>query len=331
MMSTSYGTGLLIALSMLKGVGPSTLRKITNFSGFPYVSIDELATQFPPIARALDDPSAWSRGLECASIQLDEADKFNARILSPLDEDYPKLLAATKDDPFLIYVRGRLSPLPEKSIAIIGTREPTLHGQKIGMKMTRHYAEEGWSIVSGLAMGCDGIAHQSALDARGHTVAVLAHGLQMIAPARHRALADAILGGGGALVSQYPFGQLVQRQQYVQRDRVQAGMAQAVVMIQSDVQGGSLHASRAAIDYDRWLIVPYPTEIDVQNCEGKIQANLLLADGTDSERASLLRCSPIALRRVRIVRNKSDYFSPIDRLAPQHELSRQSEPNLSLI
>jgi DNA processing protein len=305
---TTSLTRQLLTLSMLPGVGPATLRKIAALKDFERLDIEKLSAQFPALLKATKDPSAWELAQENAEKQIEQARKSEARILSPKDPEYPRLLASTKDDPFLLYVRGSLARYPERSVAVIGTREPTQHGQLIAGRITQFFAEHQWSVVSGLAIGCDAIAHQSAIDVGGHTVAVLAHGLQTIAPARHRKLADDILLSGGALVSEYPFGRDVQKQQYVKRDRTQAGLAQGVVMIQSDLVGGSLHASRAALDYDRWLAVPYPTPKDRERGESKVQANLLIAQGTDAQRTELLRCPQSALKRVIVLRSKEDYL-----------------------
>ncbi|MCY1306147.1 DNA protecting protein DprA [compost metagenome] len=109
------------------------------------------------------------------------------------------------------------------------------------------------------------------------------------------------------MVSEYPFGTKPQPQFFVKRDRTQAGLAQGVVMVQSDIKGGSLHASRAALDYGRWLAVPYPTEEDIENKEPKIQANLTMANGGSAEKLGLLRCSNFDLERLNIIRGKDDY------------------------
>lgn len=308
MSEVSASTGKLLALSMLSGIGPATLRKASQVFGFEAKTVEALGLEIPAISKAIAPVDAWSKALELAEEQLDFAERSDARIISPLDEEYPKLLAATKDDPFILYVRGLLAPSPEKSVAIIGTREPTAHGEIIAKRITQFFVEQGWSVVSGLALGCDALAHQAALEAKGHTVAVLAHGLQTIAPAKHRSLAEDILNKGGALVSQYPFGRDAIPQQFVQRDKTQAGMAQGVVMVQSDLQGGSLHASRAAIDYGRWLAVPYPTEADRSSSAAKVQANLVLADGSDSERRELLRRKDDEkVERIIVLRSKDDY------------------------
>ncbi len=309
----SAPTRVLLTLSALKGVGPAALRKVAAIPIFWECTLKEWAAAVPQIARAIDgqEETAWKIAQAWANEQEDAADKHRSRIVSAVDGDYPQLLAATKDDPFLLYVKGKLAPDPERSVAIIGTREPTPHGVLIAKRITQFFVEQRWSVVSGLALGCDSIAHQAALDAGGHTVAVMAHGLQMVAPSRHRKLAQDILDAGGALVSEYPFGRDAMGSQFVKRDRTQAGMAQGVVMVQSDLKGGSLHASRAALDYKRWLAVPYPTDKDRDSAEPKVQANLMIADGVDSQRADLLRCPLDALRLVEVVRSRDDYLKLI--------------------
>lgn len=324
MTSLSNPTRLLLALSAIKGVGPAALKRVAAIPAFSELGLAEWSAAVPQIAKATEDQShdvLWSDAVQWADQQVAAAEKNGARILSAVDPEYPKLLAATKDDPFLLFVKGRLAAADQHSVAIIGTREPTAHGVTIAKRITQFFVEQRWSVVSGLALGCDSVAHQAAIDAGGHTVAVLAHGLQMIAPSRHKQLAQDILDAGGALVSEYPFGRGVVGAQFVKRDRTQAGMAQGVVMVQSDVKGGSLHASRAALDYQRWLAVPYPTDKDRESGEPKVQANLVIADGADAERANLLRCSMSALRWVKVVRGREDYLRLIG-----EESSEATEP-----
>lgn len=307
MKEISPATGRLLALSMLRGIGPATLKKVAGILGFERMSNERLSELVPQLSNPLADTFAWNSALELAEEQIEKADQLGAQILSPLDETYPRLLSATKDDPFLIYVLGSLHTDPLKSVAVIGTRQPTAHGTLIAQRVATYFAESGWSVVSGLAIGCDAQAHQAALDSRGHTVAVLAHGLHTVAPSRHRKLADDILASGGALISEYRIGQEAQPQQFVKRDRTQAGLSQGVVMIQSGLKGGSMHASRAALDYDRWLAVPYPTAQDKDAREEKIQANLAIADGSQLEKTELLRSNASALNRVIVLRSRNDY------------------------
>lgn len=321
MSEISPATGKVLALSMLKGIGPATLRKMAGMANFEAATPESLSYQFPSNSTILRDSQAWSRALDDAEKQVEEAERHNAKILSPLDTNYPKLLAATKDDPFLLFVRGTLATEPAKSVAVIGTREPTKHGTLIAQRIAQYLAEQSWSVVSGLAKGCDAIAHQATIDHDGHTVAVLAHGLHTVAPKTNQRLAESILDKGGALVTEYRFGVEPRPEFFVKRDRIQAGMAQGVVMIQSDHRGGSLHASRAALDYDRWLAVPYPTDADHANREPKAQANLTLADGSDQDRMELLRCSSSALERIIVLRSRDDYAKLVSKVsAPEATL-----------
>lgn len=331
-MKVSIATKKLLTLSMLPGVGPATLKKVASVQGFEDLSNEALARVNSSLQKALSFPDAWSLASEQAEMQVALAEKHESIIISPLDSGYPALLAATKDDPFILYVRGTLHTSALRSVAIIGTREPTPHGEVITRRVTEYFVENQWSVVSGLALGCDGLAHKAALDSGGHTVAVLAHGLQMIAPSQHKKLAEDILESGGALISEYPFGQKVFPQQFVKRDRTQAGMAQGVVMIQSDVKGGSLHASRAALDYDRWLAVPLPTLVDRSNEEPKVMANLLIAEGELVDKANLLKCKQERLSNILILRTKDDYPSMLSYLLPdtssQKTLSAADKPSL---
>ena len=300
-------TRKLFALQKLKGVGPSTLEKLVALPGFAVDPVRDLARYNSKLARALESGNAWEIAVRAAETDIEAAAKLNVRIVCALDADYPDLLRKTPDRPFFLYIRGDWSPQPSRSVAVIGTRHPTAHGRMIAERVTEFLVEDRWSIVSGLAMGCDAIAHQAALAREGHTVAVLAHGLHTVAPTQHERLANQILEQGGALVTEYGFGVEPFPHQFVKRDRIQAGLAQGVVMIQSDREGGSLHASRAAIEYKRLLAVPCPTERDISHLEKKIEANRVLCGDDLREKALLLKCTESDLGRLFVVRSKDDY------------------------
>ena len=228
MVVISPATRTLLALSAIRGIGPAALKKVAAIPLFWERSFEDLREAVPQVARAGDGlcaDAAWREAKDWADDQITTAERCGARIVSAVDDEYPALLAATRDDPFLLFVRGRFCGCRQKSVAIIGTREPTPHGRLIAQRITGFFAERHWSIVSGLALGCDALAHQTAIEAGAHTVAVLAHGLHMIAPAQHKGLAQDILDAGGALVSEYPFGAKALGARFVKRDRTQAGMS----------------------------------------------------------------------------------------------------------
>ena len=317
-MNVSPETMRLLTLSMIKGIGSQTLRRVSTVPAFHSMSVDALApfisTTEQPLTQAL-----WNEATDAANDQLEKADKHQVAILSPFDSKYPALLHHSHDHPGLIWVRGKLAATPEKSIAVIGTRNPTGHGRIVTQRLTEFLVTEGWSIVSGLALGCDATAHEAALDADGHTVAVLAHGLHMTSPSKHQMLADRIIEQGGSLVSEYPFGQAPASQMFVKRDRTQAGLSKAVVMIQSSLKGGSLHAARAALSYGRWLATPYPTKKDLLINDPHIQANLLCANGDAQQKRDLLRCQPDSLKNIIVLKSKADYHPMLDRISANND------------
>ena len=298
----------LFELSFLRGVGAVTLRKlVSERRDVASATIEDLRFMDKRLAKALLDPEALEGAQALATQQLEQADRDDARIMASVDPDFPALLGATDDAPSFLYVRGDPGALQARSVCVIGTREPSRHGLLITERLTLYFAERGWTIVSGLALGCDAAAHRAALACGGRTVAVLAHGLQTVAPKQHAELAEAIVAKGGALVTEYPYGADVAPHQFVQRDRIQAGLSRGVVMVQSDLDGGSLHASRASLRYGRLLAIPRATQSDVEVAHPKIKANRVLADGSAEERAKLLQCDAAALNRVRVLTSKSDY------------------------
>lgn len=291
---------------MLSGVGPVTLRKIASAPDFAVQMPLGIAEQQPLVRKALGVPDSWNAAGIAVEEQLEAAQRSGVRILSFLDPEYPKLLSQSGDDPGIIYIKGSLHIFPMKSVAIIGTRHPTDDGMIAAEDITRRFVERGWSIVSGLALGCDVLAHETALTLQGHTVAVLAHGLQTISPRQHRGMADRIVDSGGALISEFPFGKGASKAFFVKRDRTQAALSQGVVMIQSSLGGGSLHAARASLKNDRWLAVPTTTERDRLDAAEQVAANLVLTATEKARAVELLRCGRGDLERLRVLSDSQD-------------------------
>ncbi|PYE52007.1 DNA-processing protein DprA [Deinococcus yavapaiensis] len=302
-MTISEDTFRLLTLQHLKGVGNVTLTKLATNPAFRETNTADVARLMPNLASKLD-AAALDDAERAARTQADAARSDGAMIVSLLDDTYPPLLRATFDAPAVLYVKGRVQP--QRCLAVIGTREPTRHGEVIAQRLTEHFASRAWSVISGLALGVDGLAHRAALDAGGHTVAVLAHGLHTVAPRGHAALARDILDAGGALVTEYGYGVNAFPPQFVKRDRVQAGLAQGVVLVQTDVTGGSWHASRASVEYGRVLAYPQPTRHDREANAPKIQG-LLELERSASAAAAQLKCSPSALERVYPLASRDDY------------------------
>jgi DNA processing protein len=166
-------------------------------------------------------------------------------------------------------------------------------------------------MICGLAKGIDTIAHDACLHKKGKTIAILAHGLEKVYPAQNKQLAKEIVASGGLLITEYFYNSFSGKSNFVERDRVQAAIAKAVVLIQSDLNGGSLHASRAIIEYERYLIIVGQSKRDMAHNERKISANMLLSFGTIHEKKKLLKTEEYNLSRLLIMPDK-EYLSEVN-------------------
>ena len=156
--------------------------------------------------------------------------------------------------PLLVYYRGlAMTAASVPGVAVIGTREPSSFGVKSVHRIAMTCVKSGMSVVSGLAIGCDAAAHRGALDSGGPTIAVLAHGLHTVYPRQNRELAEEIVDKGGLLVSEYAPGVEFRSHQLVERDRLQAGLSRGLIVIETDVEGGTMHTVRFAQEQGRLI------------------------------------------------------------------------------
>ena len=171
-------------------------------------------------------------------------------ILTLADRAYPALLLETTDPPLLIYTEGQLEHLAAPGIAMVGSRHPTPAGLETAFGMAADFSRAGLSVVSGLAMGVDGAAHEGALSAAGGTVAVVGTGLDRVYPARHRDLAHRI-AAQGLLLSEYPLGTSPHPANFPQRNRLIAGLSRGTLVIEAALKSGSLITARLALEAGR--------------------------------------------------------------------------------
>lgn len=184
--------------------------------------------------------------------------KAGIHLVSMLDPGYPATLKSIEDAPPIIFVKGQPSALLPQAAAVVGTRDSSKRGEFAAFTVGRTLADMGVCVVSGLALGIDTAAHSGALDRKGTTVAILAHGLDTVTPASNTPLADRILDHGGALVSEHPPGTPPRKAEYVRRNRIQSGMSKLSIVVESGESGGSIHQASFARDQRRPLFVVYP-------------------------------------------------------------------------
>ncbi len=181
---------------------------------------------------------------------LDWLAEPNNHLLTLADEDYPRLLLETADPPPLLYAKGQLDSLHHPTIAIVGSRNPTPQGEKNAHDFAMLLAQFGFSIISGLALGIDAAAHQGALDTNARTIAVVGTGLDIVYPAKHRAMAHDIIKHG-LLISEFPLGTPSLPQNFAQRNRVISGLSMGCLVVEASLQSGSLITAKFATEQDR--------------------------------------------------------------------------------
>ena len=247
----------LVSLMKLKGVGRVKALQIVDgpmkeasAEGCLESLMSGLAGANLPRVLPVELSDAWKKSEE----QLQRGREMGIRAISFHDNSYPARLQRTPDPPAVLFVKGSIEGLHQpKGLAVVGTREPTPFGKKVAQRSGHTAAAAGYVIVSGLALGCDTHAHEGCLKARGIGVAVLAHGPDKVYPAANRDLADQLLENGGCLTSEYPVGTRPVRAAFAERDRIQSGLSDGVLVIETDVKGGTMHTVRFARDQGRAL------------------------------------------------------------------------------
>lgn len=236
----------MLALLSLPGIGPKKALRLALFR-----------EQFEK--RLGDSFEIWhSRRAEIES-DLDRHTDHNVVALSLFDQRYPKQLRTLKDPPLVLFVRGSISALESsRTVAVVGTREPTRFGCSATEEIVETLAEDNWVVASGLAKGVDTIAHGAALKHHTRTIAVLATGLDRTYPAENKELANAVADQDGALVTEYEWGAQVRRSNFVNRNRLQSGLSTAVIVTQSGLQGGTMHTVRHAATQGKPIFCAVP-------------------------------------------------------------------------
>ena len=264
----------LLNVALLPAATPRVVRELRRRGPLAEVMArpSELVGLLPESAlRLLGSGEARRR----AEAELLEVRRRGLRIVGLDDADYPAALRATYDPPPILYVKGKLGPAAAPSVAIVGSRAATNHGRTLARSIAFDLAASGVEIVSGLARGIDAEAHRGALDASGRTIAVLGSALDRIYPREHAGLADAIAAGGGAVISEFPLGTGPERFHFPRRNRVIAGLGQAVLVVEAALKSGALSTARFALDEGREVLaVPgHPSEPLAEGTNG------LLRDG----------------------------------------------------
>lgn len=248
----------ILTLQQLSGVGTKTIFKVAEQVTKPIHTIEELYTFWKTLKGKKLEAIGKDDIIEAnntAKRIIEASAKESIGLVGYYDESFPDILRYTineeskPDPPLLLWYRGDLSITRLPGIAVIGTREATPEGIAGGTFLSGEFAKRGFNIVSGLAIGCDTCGHKGALKVGGKTTAFLANGLDhdSIYPEENQDLAEEIVANGGLLFSEYPIRQGVNRYALVARDRLQAALSLATIVIQTGVKGGTMHAAKTTL------------------------------------------------------------------------------------
>ena len=199
------------------------------------------------------DKLAREEALSLARKECGKIEHHNIQALFVLDEDYPAQLAETEDAPLILYKLGEADISGEHMVAVVGTRKPTPYGDTFCRKIVDEIGDyfPDAVIVSGLAYGVDACAHKMALEKGLTTIAVVAHGLNMIYPAANRSIARDIVKSGGAILSEYPFDVKPFKPNFLARNRIVAGLCDVTIVVESNIKGGAMSTANYAFMYNR--------------------------------------------------------------------------------
>jgi len=258
-----------LRLVSVKGLGPETIQKLLTKYSTPdeiFKKSREELTELSFISDKLAGNILENQKEEFIEKQLALLEKYNVRLLSILDDEYPRLLKYSYNPPILLYVKGELLLDDDLAFAVVGTRKPTQYGKIAVRRIVPKLSLAGFTIVSGLAYGIDGAAHHEALNAGGRTVAVFGTGLDTIYPSAHRELAKRVLTNG-ALISELPLGSKIEAWNFANRNRIISGMSKGTLVVEGVKTSGALLTAKYALEQNR-DIYAIPGNINSPQSEG---------------------------------------------------------------
>lgn len=240
---------------MLPGIGGVLARNLVAYVG----SVDGIFSQsikalqkIPGIGEFNARQIKNSNVIPLAEKEIEFIQKYNIQVSFYTDENYPRRLKNCIDSPVLIYCKGNMKLDEQRIISIVGTRNATNYGKQVVDDLIKQFSERNYKIlvVSGLAYGIDIQAHRSALKYNIPTVGVVAHGLDLLYPSLHKETAKKMMDKGG-LVSDFSSGTKIDPANFIKRNRIIAGLADATVVVESAKKGGSLVTADIASSYNR--------------------------------------------------------------------------------
>jgi len=263
-------------ISFTKGLGNKTIKKVLDVCK----SINNIEKYYNELCNEIGESvaekiyTATKIHLPQSIRILEKAHKEGVSIISIEDKQYPPNLKEIPDPPLVLFVKGQIKELTN-AFSVVGTRKPSLYGKKTCRWIVNFLSENNIPVVSGGAIGIDSIAHKTALENNNYTVVVLGSGIDILYPPSNKKLFEKIVENGGAIISEYPFGEKPSKYTFPKRNRIVAGISIATVVVEAPEKSGSLITADLAGQYGR-TVFTLPHNIDSPKGAG---CNRLIKDG----------------------------------------------------
>ncbi|ASU33779.1 DNA-processing protein DprA [Mucilaginibacter xinganensis] len=274
-----------IALTYVKNIGPTLAKCLVAHFGDAENIFSAPAGKLlkvPGIGEKTVSQLDFDVALKKAEDELKFIERNSIDVIFYTDSKYPKRLKNCTDSPVLLYSRGNADLNSQHIVSIVGTRNATEYGKQLCRQLIEELQPYNILVVSGLALGIDVAVHKECLKQNVPTVGIVGHGLDRMYPAQHRATAEKMLENGG-LLTEYPSGTIPDRENFPQRNRIVAGIAEATIVVEASIKGGALITAEIANSYNRDVFA-FPGRLGDEFSEG---CNFLIRNN----KAQLLTCT----------------------------------------
>lgn len=284
-------TFLLLLLSQIRGVGVAKLNKVIAYGkenpnhkiSISYNEVNDLLDELQSIRPKEFNQDMYEDAERKASSIYEKEKMLGIDIISPFDTSFPsylKLMDVKQRPPAILHYKGEVDCLNGLTIGVIGTRDHSPHAALMGPPLVKYFCDNSFTIVSGLAKGCDTIGHTEAVNNKKPTAAFLSAGLDDIYPKENQTLSNKILDTGGVLISEYEIGRPMNKSYFVERDRLQSGASLGLIVLESGIKSGTMHAVNACKDQGKPIGCLYTHELEKYNLgfHEKFQGNKFIVN-----------------------------------------------------
>ncbi|MBK6902418.1 MAG: DNA-processing protein DprA [Saprospirales bacterium] len=301
----------IIALSELKGIGPAFVKKVLTKNTFETANIIQEIKEITTANNKGFDDDAIYEAIESAKDIVFKCKEEGISIIEFTNEDYPTLLKEIKDPPSAIYCKGNLDLLYTKTVCIIGTRDPNENAIKISQRIGSFYSNSSWAICNGLAEGVDNFSVKTNDQIHSKVIGVLAGGLNYNTKRtllkKSAENAEKIIESGGLLVSELPPDKKEDTFTVVKSCRIQAGLSNGLILIQSSLDGGSRFTTKSFCETPRPIAVINPVQSDFDLPAYNANKEIIMNSKKGLSKFTELKEDKIRTTKIFVIKSKDDY------------------------